>query len=130
MRIHSAAALLLGGAFLLSSPMLFSADASAKRAKKAKRIGSIAVTGLAAMHALRRERGKLCMADHFHYGNGSSPKSKARALAEAKRAWASFVNVEYGPAWARYSLAGSKGGNCTRSGGDYNCAISARPCRR
>ena len=31
-------------------------------------------TGLAGMHSLRREGGKLCMSDHWHYGSsgGSS----------------------------------------------------------
>ncbi len=31
-------------------------------------------TGLAAMHSLRREGGRTCMADHFHYGSAGRSK--------------------------------------------------------
>ena len=36
-------------------------------------------SGLAAMHALRREGGKLCMADHWHYGSSGTSSTKAAA---------------------------------------------------
>ncbi len=122
MRIQTLTALLTGGLIILCSTSSF--------AKKAKKVGAIAVTGLAAMHTLKRSRGRLCMADHYHFGDGGSSKSKARALIAARADWASFVTAEYGPAWSRYSLARSKGRKCTRANGRYNCSISARPCMR
>ncbi len=125
MRIETLTALLTSGLIILSSTSTF-----AKKSKKIKKIGSVTVTGLAAMHALKRTRGRLCMADHYHFGDGNSRKSKKKALVAARADWVSFVSAEYGPAWSRYSLARSKGGKCTRSNGRYNCSISARPCMR
>ncbi|MCP4934526.1 MAG: hypothetical protein GY927_10065 [bacterium] len=125
MRIQTFTALLACGLIVLCSTSTF-----AKKGKKAKKIGAIAVTGLAAIHTLKRTRGRLCMADHFHFGDGASRKSKARALVAARANWAYFVSAEYGSAWARYSVARSKGGKCSRTKGLYNCSISARPCMR
>jgi len=124
-RIQTLTALLTGGLIILCSTSTF-----AKKGKKINKIGAVAITGLAAMHTLKRTRGRLCMADHYHFGDGSSAKSKSRALAVARADWASFVTSEYGPAWSRYSLARSKGGKCTRVNGQFNCSISARPCMR
>ncbi|MGI9403049.1 MAG: hypothetical protein ACR2OF_00880, partial [Hyphomicrobium sp.] len=53
-------------------------------------------TGLAGMHDLRRERGRICMSDHWHYGTSGPQKSKARARRAAIRSWASFTAMEYG----------------------------------
>ena len=125
MRIQTLTALFTGGILILCSTSTF-----AKKGKKVNKVGAIAVTGLAAMHTLKRTRGRLCMADHYHFGSGSSRKSKAKAVSAARADWASFVNAEYGPTWSRYSIALSKGGKCTRANGLYNCSISARPCRR
>ncbi len=125
MRIQALTALLIGGLIMLCSTSAF-----AKKNSKLKKVGAIAATGLAAMHTLKRTRGRLCMIDHYHFGDGNSAKSKTRALAAARADWASFVNAEYGPAWARYAVARSKGGKCTRANGQYNCSISARPCMR
>lgn len=87
-------------------------------------------TGLENIHTLKRVGRKLCMIDHYHYGTGDSKKSKALALKSAKRGWADFVSMEYGSAWARFSLAGSKGAKCTKQGRrGYHCSIEARPCR-
>ena len=86
-------------------------------------------TGLASMHDLRRERGRICMSDHWHYGTSGPQKSKSRARRVAIRAWASFVDLEYGSDWARWGRAGSKKAGCSRSSGSWNCDVEARPCK-
>lgn len=126
MRIQSLTALIVGCLLIVFSTSAF----AKKHNKRVKKVGAIAVTGLAAMHTLRRSRGRLCMADHYHFGDGSSRRSKSQALVAARADWVSFVNAEYGSSWSRYSLARSKGGKCTRTNGRYNCSISARPCTR
>lgn len=85
-------------------------------------------TGLAYSHDLRRERGRLCMSDHWHTGSGEG-KSKAAARAAAIRSWAGFTNFEYGSAWARFSVAGSPTTRYTKSPGGWSAYIEARPCR-
>lgn len=87
-------------------------------------------TGFDSIHMLKREQRKLCMADHFHYGYGQSDKSRKLAEKEAIRAWADFVQLEYGSDWSRFSLAGSKSVSCSRTNGIYSCNVSGRPCRR
>ncbi len=87
-------------------------------------------TGLANIHLLRYERGKLCMADHFHFGEGRDVKSKKRAQKKAIASWADFVAMEYGTDWARFRLAGSKSIRCRRDMGAWQCDVQARPCRR
>ena len=86
-------------------------------------------TGLASMHDLRRERGRICMSDHWHYGTSGPQKSKSRARRSAIRSWASFVDLEYGSDWARWGRAGSKKAGCSRSSGSWNCDVEARPCK-
>jgi len=125
MRIQPIAALLIGGLIVASSTSAF-----ANRHKKSNKTTAATVTGLSALHTLTRTGNRLCMSDHYHFGDGESRKSKAQALKAAKRDWVSFVSAEYGSAWARYSLAGSKGGKCTKKNGLYVCSISARPCKR
>lgn len=86
-------------------------------------------TGFAYMHDMRRERGRLCMTDHWHSGSGSGP-SKRAARNAAVRAWQNFTALEYGTDWARFSRARSKGVKCTRTGRRaYDCSVEARPCR-
>ena len=87
-------------------------------------------TGLENIHTLVRTGNRLCMAGHFHYGSGHSQKSKALALADAKRKWADFVIAEYGTDWGRFSLAAARGGHCRRDDvGGYACTVSASPCK-
>ncbi len=81
-------------------------------------------TGFAYSHDLRRERGRLCMSDHWHYGSGTGPTVKA-AQADAIKSWASFTALEYGSDWARFSRAASKKMTCS---GD-SCSVEARPCK-
>jgi hypothetical protein len=85
-------------------------------------------TGLASMHDLARQGGRLCMVDHYHYGNGDG-RSKAIAQREAISSWSSFTDFEYGSDWARFSRAASKKVSCTQSAAGYSCQIEARPCR-
>jgi len=86
-------------------------------------------TGFAYMHDLRKERGRTCFTDHYHYGSGSGP-TKAAAQKAAIGSWASFTDFEYGSDWARFSRAASKGMSCSRTGsGGFDCQIEARPCK-
>lgn len=85
-------------------------------------------TGLAASHSWRKEGGKVCFSDHWHYGSGSGPTRKA-AERDAASAWAGFTAFEYGSTWARYSRAAGKKMSCSQSSGGWNCSVEARPCR-
>jgi len=86
-------------------------------------------TGFAYSHALRKERGRLCMADHYHSGSGEG-RTKGSARKAAIRSWAGFTNFEYGTAWARYSLAASKSTRYTKAAFGWTAYVDARPCRR
>lgn len=85
-------------------------------------------SGLATIHDLRRERGRLCMTDHWHDGSGSGSTQKA-ALKDAIGSWAGFTDLEYGSDWARWAKAGSKSSSCSRSSSGFECSVSARPCK-
>ncbi|MDX2307948.1 MAG: hypothetical protein NW216_06910 [Hyphomicrobium sp.] len=85
--------------------------------------------GLAGMHDQRRERGRLCMSDHFHSGSGVG-KTKEAAKAAAIRSWADFTAFEYGNRWASFSIAGSKGISYTKENAGWSATVEARPCRR
>jgi hypothetical protein len=80
------------------------------------------------MHDLRREGGRMCMSDHYHYGNGNG-SSKAAAQRDAIASWAGFTDFEYGSDWARWSRAAGKRVSCSGSGGGFSCQVEARPCR-
>lgn len=87
-------------------------------------------TGLAASHDLRRERGRVCFLDHWHYGSSSGQPNKKAAEKAALVSWASFVDLEYGSDWARVGRAASKVMACEPGyGGGWNCNFEARPCR-
>jgi hypothetical protein len=85
-------------------------------------------TGFASMHDLRREGGRTCFTDHFHYGSGSGP-TKAAAQKAAIGSWSSFTDFEYGSDWARFSRAASKSIKCGGGSGGVDCQIEARPCK-
>lgn len=85
-------------------------------------------TGFAYVHDLRKEKGRTCFTDHYHYGSGSGP-TKAAAQKAAIGSWASFTDFEYGSDWARFSRAASKGITCSQGGGSFDCQIQARPCK-
>jgi len=86
-------------------------------------------TGLAYSHTLRKERGRLCMADHWHSGSGEG-RTKATARRAAIRSWAGFTNFEYGTAWAHFSLAASPTTQYAKADRGWSASIDARPCRR
>lgn len=81
------------------------------------------------LHAARRERGFVCYSDHYHYGSSSAQSSKKAAEAAAISSWSSFVDFEYGSAWASYSKSGSKKMTCSQSTSGWDCSVEARPCR-
>lgn len=85
-------------------------------------------TGFAYMHDLRKEGGRTCFSDHYHYGSGAGA-TKAAAQKDAIGSWASFTDFEYGSDWARFSRAASKSVSCSGSGGNVSCQIEARPCK-
>jgi hypothetical protein len=85
-------------------------------------------TGLASIHDLRREGGRLCMSDHFHYGSGTGP-TRAAAQRDAIGSWSSFTAMEYGSDWARWGRSGSKAVSCNKDSSGYSCSLSARPCK-
>lgn len=85
--------------------------------------------GLVQLHTLRREGGKVCMADHEHHGSSAGHPARRAAEFAAAQDWAGWVNLEYGPAWARYTLAGSKRMVCSQGSGGWGCEVDARPCR-
>jgi hypothetical protein len=86
-------------------------------------------TGFSDMHSQRREGGRTCMDQHFHYGSSSGHASRRQAEVAAVQDWAGFTAFEYGTAWARYSVAASREMSCEQSGGSWSCNLSARPCR-
>jgi hypothetical protein len=85
-------------------------------------------TGLAAMHAMRKEGGRTCMSDHFHSGSSSGKGSRAAAESEAIRSWRDFTALEYGSDWARYGKAASRSIRCKHSADGWGCDLEARPC--
>ncbi len=87
-------------------------------------------SGLAGMHDWRKEGGKTCFTDHWHYGNGDGMKTKQAAINAAIVSWQNFTDVEYGSDWAVFKQAASKSVGCTTSTGVWNCQVEARPCRR
>lgn len=86
-------------------------------------------TGLAVLHDLRREGGRNCFLDHYHYGNSSGAPNRKSAETEAVSSWSSFVDFEYGSDWARFSRAATKSVKCEQAGGGWGCSVEARPCK-
>jgi hypothetical protein len=91
---------------------------------------SAAAQGLVDLHDKVRVGNKLCMADHFHYGNSGGHPSKKAAEAAAVKSWEGFTGWEYGAAWGSFRLAESRGSKCDIIGGSWTCNVQARPCRR
>ena len=87
-------------------------------------------TGFASAHDLRKERGRTCMSDHYHYGNSTAKSTRGAAERDAIGSWQSFTDFEYGSDWARYSRAAGKRMTCKGAGGGaWECSVEARPCR-
>jgi hypothetical protein len=87
------------------------------------------ISGLAAMHDLRRERGKLCMSDHWHSGSGTGATKQAAQKA-AVRSWIDFTDLEYGGRWASYANAASKKVSYSKESAGWSASVEARPCYR
>ncbi len=87
------------------------------------------VTGLAAMHDMRRERGKLCMSDHVHTGSGTG-STKEAARRAAIRSWIDFTDFEYGGRWASFAHAAGATTRFTKETNGWSASVDARPCRR
>lgn len=85
-------------------------------------------TGFASSHTLRKEGGRLCMADHAHTGSGTAA-SKVAARAAAIRAWADFTNLEYGSDWARFGKAAGAVTRYTKEEKGWTATVDARPCK-
>jgi hypothetical protein len=103
------------------------ADAARKKARKAAAPSAAALAD--APHTARFERGFVCYTDHYHYGSSSGQANRAAATTAAVGSWQSFVDLEYGSAWARFSKAGSKRVTCEDSAGGWGCNVEARPCK-
>jgi hypothetical protein len=88
-------------------------------------------TGVAVIHDQRREHGRTCFTDHYHYGSSQGLSSKKAAFRAGIKSWADFTDFEYGSDWAHWSRAASKSVKCSEAGphGSWSCDISARPCR-
>lgn len=94
-------------------------------ANNAREIG-----GLATIHDLRIENGRLCMSDHEHFGQSGVWSSRELAAKRAAQSWAGFTRLEYGAEWADFRVAAAKRIDCSPSGESWTCAVQARPCRR
>lgn len=85
-------------------------------------------TGLASSHDLVKSGGRLCFADHVHSGSGDGA-SKEGARSAAIRAWADFVDLEYGSSWAHFSVAAGAKTKYIKAEKGWNATVEARPCR-
>jgi hypothetical protein len=85
-------------------------------------------TGVAEIHSWVKVGRKTCMLDHYHDGQGTG-RTKALAEKSAILSWSEFTAWEYGSPWARYSIAVSKGMECSPASGSWSCHVQARPCR-
>jgi hypothetical protein len=81
------------------------------------------------LHELRREGGRVCFLDHYHYGSSAGMRNQKAAKASAVNSWQDFVDLAYGTDWARFARAHSKSQKCERSDGGWSCLIEARPCK-
>lgn len=87
-------------------------------------------TGVSIIHPLVRIGGRTCFDGHYHYGTGTSKKSRAEAMRASIRAWQEFTAFEYGSDWARYSRAARKRVGCSKeSSTTWSCTAEAIPCR-
>jgi len=94
---------------------------------KAKKGPSL--TGIDQIHSQARVGGKVCFADHEHYGDAESA-SRRGAENAARRKWAVFTADEYGSAWGRYEAAVARKMACKPAAGSrWYCETTARPCR-
>ena len=82
-----------------------------------------------ALHGTKRIGGKLCLVDHFHYGQSSGHKTRDRAVVAAIKDWAGFTAFEYGTDWARYGHSAARKMSCSQAGGLWSCNTESIPCK-
>ena len=85
-------------------------------------------TGMASIHTWRAERGKVCLVDHFHSGNGVG-RTKKLARRAAINDWQGFTAWEYGTDWAYFKRAASRSVHYSRTDSGWQASLEARPCR-
>ena len=119
----------LGARIAVTAVLVAGLAASAEAAPRKKGGAVAAVSGLAAMHELRREGNWLCFSDHWHYGSSTGQKNAKSAQSAAVRSWSDFVVFEYDPTWANFNKASNKDVKCSQGSTGWGCDVSARPCR-
>jgi hypothetical protein len=91
--------------------------------------GSASAQSLEFLHEHRQEGARICMKDHFHYGNSSGHATRQAAEKAAIANWSGFTAWEYGDRWGSWRLAGSRKVTCSGEPGSIGCQIEGRPCR-
>ena len=86
-------------------------------------------TGFADLHSMRREGGRICFDDHWHYCGSTAQPNKRMAMIEAIKSWAGFVDLEYGSTWAKYQKSAGKKVKCEQGPSGWSCEIESRPCK-
>lgn len=118
----------LTGALALAAVAAVAAPADAAR-KAGGRSSAVSAAIANALHTARYERGFVCYSDHYHYGSSGLKATRVQAERAAISAWSSFVDFEYGSAWANFGRAGSKKMSCSQGSGGWDCSVEARPCK-
>ncbi|MEQ1716805.1 MAG: hypothetical protein ABL907_12600 [Hyphomicrobium sp.] len=109
-------------------PIFYSLPAAAIAVMAAFAPANADDSGLATSHTLRKEGGKLCMADHFHSGSGDG-LTKPAARVQAAKSWSSFVDFEYGSDWARSGRAAGVTFKYTKAEKGWTATMEGRPCK-
>ncbi len=91
-------------------------------------VGARAQAGYTPPHSSVKIGRKLCFTDHYHSGSGPGA-NKGKAKLAAIRSWADFVDFEYGPAWARWSISVSKKVRYTKEVTGWSATVESRPCK-
>jgi hypothetical protein len=97
-------------------------------AEAAQRHGPPVLTGVAAIHDLRKVGNRYCFDGHFHYGASSGKPNVKVAQAAAIDSWFQLVDLEYGAQWSNYSHATAKEMKCAPDGAAWGCEVHAIPC--
>ena len=60
---------------------------------------------------------------------GSGRDAVRKAEARAVRSWENQVSAKFGPQFASFARANGKANQCNHRGSEFECTISAHPCR-
>lgn len=89
--------------------------------------------GLDKLHKQAVEGGRMCMTSHWHFMSSGAWRTKAEAMAVARRGWERFTGAEYGAAWGSLKRAAGVDYGCAAGasarGQQWSCNLKARPCR-